>query len=166
MRSRSTGLVGSSALLAAVAVGCGDEGSSSQSASWEFEFQHFPNITAEGTLLVSSHMPGYADTSDAVAGQHAFMEFEVDRENQTLIERWIYNDGPEWAMYKGMAIRLPNGNTLGNYGTGGVIREITPDRQTVFHVKFDVEGGDDFFNKMVGHNELIDDLYALNGGPQ
>ena len=37
-----------------------------------------------------------------------------------------------------MAIRLPNGNTLGNYGTGGAIREITPDKQTVFHVKFDV----------------------------
>ena len=42
-------------------------------------------------------------------------------------------------MYKGMAIRLPNGNTLANYGTGGVIREITPDKQTVFHVKFDVD---------------------------
>ena len=40
-------------------------------------------------------------------------------------------------MYKGMAIRLPNGNTLANYGTGGVIREITPDKQTAFHVKFD-----------------------------
>jgi hypothetical protein len=32
-------------------------------------------------------------------------------------------------------------------------------------VKFDSEQGSDFFNKMVGHNVLIDDLYALNGGP-
>ena len=63
-----------------------------------------------------------------------------------------------------MAIRLPNGNTLGNYGTGGAIREITPDKQTVFHVKFDVPTGSDYVNKMVGHNVLIDDLYALNGG--
>jgi hypothetical protein len=63
-----------------------------------------------------------------------------------------------------MAIRLANGNTLANYGTGGVIREITPDQQTVFHVKFDAPRGDDFFNKMVGHNEFIDDLYTLNGG--
>lgn len=132
--------------------------------TWEFEFQHFANITPEGTLLVSSHMPGLSDTHVPVSGGHAFMEFTVDRQSQTLIEKWYYNDGPEWAQYKGMAMRLPNGNTLANYGTGGVIREITPDKQTAFHVKFDVPEGDDFFNKMVGNNVLIDDLYALNGG--
>jgi hypothetical protein len=110
-------------------------------------------------------MPGYENTETPVAGQHAFMEFTIDRQNRTLIEKWIYNEGPEWAMYKGMAIRLENGNTLANYGTGGVIREITPDKQTAFHVKFDSErGNNDFFNKMVGNNELIDDLYSLNGG--
>jgi hypothetical protein len=132
---------------------------------WEFEFQHFANITPQGTLLVSSHMPGFEETESPVANQHAFMEFEIDRENRRLIEKWVYNDGPEWAMYKGMALRLANGNTLANYGTGGVIREITPDEQTAFLVKFDSEIGSDFFNKMVGHNVLIDDLYALNGGP-
>ena len=133
-------------------------------SSWGFGFQHFVNITKDGTLLVSSHMPGYEDTDNPVAGQHAFMEFTIDRQNRTLIEKWIYNEGSEWAMYKGMAIRLENGNVLANYGTGGVIREITPDKQTVFYVKFDSARGNDFFNKMVGHNELIDDLYALNGG--
>ena len=133
--------------------------------TWEFEFQHFANITPEGTLLVSSHMPGYEDTRSPVAGQHAFMEFERDSDAETLIYKWHYQGGDtEWAMFKGMAIRLPNGNTLGNYGTGGVIKEVTEDKQVAFHVKFDVEEGNDFFNKMVGHNVLIDDLYALNGG--
>jgi hypothetical protein len=132
--------------------------------TWQFEFQHFPNLTADGTLLVSSHMPGFSDTYAPVAGQHAFLEFEIDRQNQRLVEKWFYNEGPEWAMYKGMAIRLPNGNTLANYGSGGVIREITPNKETAFQVKFDAPIGDDFYNKMVGHNELIDDLYALNGG--
>jgi hypothetical protein len=132
--------------------------------SWEFGFQHFPNITKDGTLIVSSHMPGYGDTFEPVAGQHAFVEFEIDRESETLTEKWFYNEGEEWAMFKGMVIRLPNDNTLGNYGTGGVIREITPEKETAFHVKFDVEEGNDFFNKMVGHNVLLDDLYALNGG--
>ena len=131
---------------------------------WEFEFQHFPNITPEGTLLVSTHMPGYEDTQRAVAGGHTFLEFAIDREHRTLIERWAYMLGQEWAMYKGMAIRLPNGNTLANYGTGGVIREITPDQQTVFLVKFDSDRGDDDFNKMLGNNVLVDDLYSLNGG--
>jgi hypothetical protein len=35
----------------------------------------------------------------------------------------------------------------------------------VFHVKFDVETGSDFHNKLVGATVLVDDLYALNGGP-
>ena len=134
-------------------------------STWGFEFQHFANITKDGTLMVSSHMPGNDDTEDPTEYEHAFMEFDIDRENETLVERWIYNDGPEWPMYKGMAIKLPNDNVLANYGTGGVIREITPEKETAFHVKFDVDEGDDFFNKMVGHNVLIDDLYALNGGP-
>lgn len=133
--------------------------------TWEFEYQHFANITPQGTLLLSSHMPGYAETTVPVAGQHAFMEFERDFENETLVYKWHYQGGDnEWAMFKGMAIRLPNGNTLGNYGTGGVIKEVTEDKQVAFQVKFDVDAENDFFNKMVGNNVLIDDLYALNGG--
>ncbi|HEU5076417.1 MAG TPA: hypothetical protein VFU02_19635 [Polyangiaceae bacterium] len=136
---------------------------SSPPEAWKFEFQHFPNFTPSGSLLVSSHMPGCTRTEVPVANQHAFVEFDVDRTRQRLTERWRYTEGPEWPRAKGMAIRLENGNTLANYGTGGVIREITPGKQTAWHVKFDAPAGDDFFNKMVGHNELIDDLYALNG---
>jgi hypothetical protein len=134
-------------------------------ATWVFEYPHYSNITPQGTLLVSSHMPGFSDTRMPVAGQHAFVEFDIDRVSRRLVERWYYNNGPEWAMYRGMAIRLANGNTLANYGTGGVIREITPSKQTVFYAKFDAPTGDDFFNKMLGLNVLVDDLYALNGGP-
>lgn len=43
-------------------------------------------------------------------------------------------------------------------------REITPDKETVFYVKFDLPGDDDAFNMMACHTELIDDPYALNGG--
>jgi hypothetical protein len=136
--------------------------------NWTFEFQHFANISSRGTLMVSSHLPGYGDgdsgTMMPVANKHSFQEWTIDRTNKKLLQKWIYSDGPEWAMYKGMVILLPNGNYLANYGTGGVIREITPDKQTVFYVKFDVSTGNDFFNKMVGNNVLIDDLYALNGG--
>ena len=69
-------------------------------------------------------------------------------------------------MYKGMALKLPTDNVLANYGTGGVIREITPSKQTAFYAKFDAPpgtSGTDFFNKMLGLNFLVD-LYALNGG--
>jgi hypothetical protein len=139
---------------------------SSPPDAWAFAFQHFPNRTATGTLLVSTHAPGCG--SEVVPGpyRHGFVEFEIDDESKTLVERWRYTGGPEWPRAKGMAIRLSNGNTLVNYGTGGVIREVTPGGRTVFGVKFDVPFGDDRFNKMVGHNVLIDDLYALNGGPR
>ena len=135
-------------------------------AEWRFGFQHFANVSPSGTLMVSSHMPGYEDfNTPPTPNQHAFLELAIDRESQTLTEVWRYTEGPEWPRSRGMAIRLPNGNTLGNYGTAGVIREVTPDKQTVFHVKFDLPGGNDAYNKLVGHNVLIDDLYALNGGP-
>jgi len=128
-------------------------------------FQHFPNITAAGTLLVSSHMPGFtAHETPAGPNQHAFMEFTIDRANKVLVQKWLYV-AQEWARAKGMAIRLPNGNTLGNFGEGGVIRELTPDQKTAFEVKFDVATGSDFFNKMVCNNVFVDDLYALNGAP-
>jgi hypothetical protein len=133
-------------------------------STWQFGFQHFPNITPAGTLLVSSHMPGFG-THDTPAGanQHAFMEFDIDRTNKRLVEKWVYV-AQEWPRAKGMAIRLANGNTLGNFGEGGVIRELTPDQKTAFQVKFDVPTGNDFFNKMVCNNVFVDDLYALNGG--
>lgn len=134
--------------------------------SLRFEYPHFPNLTPEGTLLVSSHLPGYSDTYTPVAGAHAFMEFELDREGRRLVEKWVYDAGQEWPMHKGMAVRLENGNTLVNYGTGGVIRELTPEGDTVFEAKFDVPSGDDFYNKMVGNNELVADLYSLNQGPR
>jgi len=91
------------------------------------------------------------------------MEFTIDRANKQLVEKWIYV-GAEWPRAKGMAIRLANGNTLANFGEGGVIRELTPDMKTAFQVKFDVATDSDFFNKIVCNNVFVDDLYALNGG--
>lgn len=136
-------------------------------SEWRFGVQHFPNITADGTLIVSSHLPPHETfTQEPYPGEHAFIEFSLDRSEKTLTELWRYTEGQEWPHAKGMAIKLANGNVLANYGTGGVIREITPDKQTVFYVKFDLESADDAYNMMVGHNELINDLYALNDGPE
>lgn len=134
---------------------------------WGFGFQHFPNITSEGTLVVSTHMPGYEDFEQTpTPNQHAFVEFEIDAATEQLVEVWRYTEAPEWARSRGMVIKLDNGNYLANYGTGGVIREITPDKETVFHVKFDIPEGDDAFNKLVGNTFYIDDIYRLNGGPE
>jgi hypothetical protein len=131
---------------------------------WKFQFQHSATITPQGTLLVSSHLPDFPDGSTAGPKQHAFEEFTIDRANKKLTQKWIYSDGAEWAGYKGYNLRLANGNTLVNYGSGGVIREVTPDKKAAFEVKFDVPSGDDYYNKMVGNTVLVSDLYALNGG--
>ncbi|MES1188012.1 MAG: aryl-sulfate sulfotransferase [Myxococcales bacterium] len=137
-------------------------------APWSFVWQHYANITPQGTLLVSSHLPKFTKDSPAGPHQHAFEEFEIDRANKRLVQKWVYGDaqadGAEWALSRGMALKLGNGNLLVNYGTGGVIRELTPDKKTVFLVKFDVSGANDYFGKLVGHNFTLDDLYALNGG--
>ena len=133
-------------------------------STWSFEWQHYANITLDGTLLVSTHLSAFPDGSTAGANQHAFVEFTIDRTNRQLVEKWSYI-GAYWPLSRGMAMRLPNGNTLVNYGTGGVIQELTADKRIAFQVKFDsATPSNDFFNKMVGNNILIDDLYALNGG--
>jgi hypothetical protein len=131
--------------------------------SWELEFNHFANITPEGTLLISTHAPGHEDTKKV--GEHRFVEFEIDRDNRRLVERWVYGEKiDEWPQFKGEAQRLEGGNTLVNYGTGGVIHEVTSDKKTAWHVKWDADFNDDHFNKMVGHTIFIDDLYALCRG--
>ena len=50
---------------------------------------------------------------------------------------------------------MPNGNTLLNYGCGGVIREITPDGEVVWQVDT---------GYLIGHQTQIEDLYAVNRG--
>ena len=138
--------------------------------SWDFspmeselECVHGANITEEGTLLVSVREPGTGFPSTPVP--HYFIEFELDPVNRIAKEIWRYGEGiddfPKW---KGEAYRMPGGNTLVNYGTGGIIREVTPDGRTAWHVKYDADFEDDFTNKMVGHTILIDDLYALTQG--
>lgn len=117
-----------------------------------FDLQHYPNWTPDGTLLVSTHIAG-------VDGEQRAREFEVDTDAGVLTEIWSYGEGVTevWAKYSGDAVRLDNGNTVQNYGTGGELREVTPDGEIVWSFQF----GDSF---TVGHADLITDLYALNEG--
>jgi hypothetical protein len=133
-------------------------------STWKFQYPHSPTITPQGTLMVSTHLPQYPDGTPAAPKHHAFAEFDIDRTGKKLTEKWVYSDGTEWAMYKGYDVRLANGNTLANYGTGGTLREITPDKKTAFHVTFPVTPGDGYDNKMLGNIVYVADLYALNGG--
>ncbi len=117
-----------------------------------FDWQHYPNYTDTGSLLVSTHVPGEE-------GQQRACEYAVDDESQTLTEIWSYGEGmDDYAEYAGEATRLGNGNTLINYGSGGVLREVTQDGQTSWELVWPER-------YLLGHNTLLHDLYALNEGP-
>ncbi len=115
-----------------------------------FDFQHYPNLTPEGTLMVSTHIEGTND-------QQRAREFEVDDETGELTEIWSYGeDVDEYAYYSGEAYRLDNGNTLINYGTGGAAREVMTDKTVVWDIAFPDR-------HLTGHTTLVGDLYALLG---
>lgn len=124
---------------------------------WDFEpsnygldFNHWSNISPEGTFMVSSHLPN--------TGTHLFMEYEIDEATKTLRRVWSYgHNTDDWADERGMVARVPGGNAIGNYGPTGVIVEITPDEELAWRIEFP--------GRLLGNNILIDDLYALNRGP-
>ncbi|HJN78117.1 MAG TPA: hypothetical protein QGF58_29660 [Myxococcota bacterium] len=127
------------------------EGLEIQPAEAALDLQHYPNYTPDGTLIVSTHVLGEE-------GQQRAREFVVDAAAGTLSEIWAYGEGVEgYAEYSGEAVRLHNGNTLLNYGTGGEIREIDGDGETVWSLQW----GDE---RTLGHSQLVGDLYALDQG--
>lgn len=114
------------------------------------DYQHYANYTPEGNFFTSTHTLG-ENTQRA-------SEWEVDDATQTLTEVWRYDDSPYYAAYGGEAYRLSNNNTLISYGTDGATREVTYDKEVVWDIEWET-------GPLMGHNTLIDDLYALNRGP-
>lgn len=115
-----------------------------------FELQHYPNWTAAGTLLVSTHQPG-------VRNRQFIREYEVDDAAETLRQIWKVDLSSEYyAQYAGGALRLDNGNTMVTVGTDGAILELDTDGAIVWEL--------DWNGHLVGNVTALDDLYALNQG--
>lgn len=121
-----------------------------------FDYQHGPYWTDAGTLLVSTHVRGHS-------GVQVAAEYTVDDATKTLTRVWSYTSTDMWATQVGEAIRLRNGNTVQGYGQDGGVREVTPDGETAWQATWEK---DQQGYRVVGHFSLIDDLYALNRGPQ
>jgi hypothetical protein len=125
--------------------------------SWTFEpeesgfvWQHGGYITDAGTLLVSMRR-------DALADETVAREYSLDAEGEILEQTWSYGTGEGlYAPELGEAIRLPDGNTLLNYGTGLRIREITSEGELAWDLRLSP-------GSMLGRSEPIGDLYALMG---
>ena len=117
-----------------------------------FELQHYPNFTPDGTLVVSTH------TADMRMHQLA-REFELDEQAQMLRQVWSHSaDVDHYAQYQGEAVRLTNGNTLLNYGSAGVLQELTAQGEIAWSIAWPEPW-------MLGHTTLVADLYALTEGP-
>jgi len=126
-----------------------------QPDSWAFDpedsafwFQHGSNYTDAGTLLLSSHLT--EQDYEGVA-----REYELDDDGQTLRLVWSFGEGEGIEIPEaGEAHRLPNGNTLHNYGTSARLREVTAGGDVVWDVTW---GG----TKLLGRTVFLDDLYAF-----
>ena len=123
--------------------------------AWGFEpeqsaffWQHGVTYTGTDTLLVSTH---------AMAGSNELVvrEYELDEPNETLDQIWSFGEGESChGPYAGEAHRLPSGNTLHNFGSGALIREITPSNEVVWEVQW----SDD---RLLGRSVWLEDLYVF-----
>ena len=93
-----------------------------------FHWQHGGHYTDAGTLITSSHVTANSD-------ECVVREYALDEPDETLEEIWSYGVGlGVEAGEMGEVHRLPGGNTLHNYGTGGRLKEVTPDGTVVWEV--------------------------------
>ena len=133
------------------------------SGGWTFDppesvvdYQHYPSFTPDGNLIVSTHI--YRQS-----GEQRAREWVLDDKIQTATQVWSYGEEVDnYATYGGEAFRLENGNTMICYGTDGGIREVTMEKKTAWEVEWPLSSG----YRLLGHSTLIDDLYALNQGPE
>jgi len=98
------------------------------SGSFEFSFQHDPNWTPERTLLMLS--------TDEEVKQTWAVEYLVDPDARVLREVWRHGDDESiYAQYQGGVRILSNGNRLVNFGSAGVLQEVTEDGDVVWEVR-------------------------------
>lgn len=123
--------------------------------AWEFDpqdsafhWQHGGHFTEAGTLITSSHAT--RDSDECVV-----REYSLDEPNQVLQEVWNFGVGLGIeAEVMGEVHRLPGGNTLHNYGSGGRLREVTPDGTLVWEVMWEGQ-------LELGRSTPLDGLYEL-----
>jgi hypothetical protein len=116
----------------------------------QFYWQHGATYTPDGTLLISSESHLADGTSETEV-----REYLVNDADGTLEEIWFFGEGEGvYARTSGEALRLSNGNTFHNYGSAGVFREVTPDKEIVWEFAL----GNDH---LMGRVSFLEDLYAF-----
>lgn len=95
--------------------------------------QHCVRVLPNGNYTVfdngNYHVPHYSRA----------LEFKVDTTNMTVTKIWEFRDIPDkQSLYKGNVQRLPNGNTLINWGMQNLpkLTEVRPDGSKAFEMNF------------------------------
>jgi hypothetical protein len=113
-----------------------------------FHWQHGITYTPDRTLLLSMH-----ESETSIEG--VVREYEIDEAAETLHQVWTWGEGNGVEpIFAGEAHRLANGNTLINYGTSPVVREVTRDGTIVWELRWLVP-------RFIGRSIFIEDLYAF-----
>ncbi len=113
----------------------------------QFKWQHGVSYTEEGTLLLSTRRGNMVET--------VVREYEVQAESEVLKEIWSFGeDEGIYANSLGGALRLANGNTQHNYGSGGRLREVTPEGVVVWDIGYSQ-------SVFLGRSVPLQDLYAF-----
>jgi hypothetical protein len=119
--------------------------------STPFSYQHDPNWTETGTILMVSSAP----RPDNGRTETVAREYMVLPETHQLREIWSYGiDLGEHAQYHGGARLLTNGNRLVNFGSAGTVHEATADGQTAWALSSTPAAA-------FGSTLMVDDLYDL-----
>ena len=105
----------------------GAEGIAVSPGSTPFKHAHDPSWLSDDRLLL------FTSSSSGLAS--GAVEYEYNPDSGELTEVWNYgmDDGP-YALFLGQATRLDNGNTLINFGSGGKVREVTPEGEVVWQL--------------------------------
>ncbi len=113
-----------------------------------FARQHGGYYTKEGTLILTQTNQTIKETTA--------VEYAVDDDAQTLVQDWVYGVGEGfYALALGEPHRLENQNTLVNFGSDGVMQEVTTSGDVVWEASMDV-------GTFLGRTTLIDDIYELD----
>jgi hypothetical protein len=113
-----------------------------------FYWQHGVTVTPDRTLLMSMH-----ESDSSFEG--VVREYHLDESLKTLQQVWTWGDGNGIEpIFAGEAHRLANGDTLINYGTTPVVREVSPEGLIVWEIRWPEE-------RFIGRTVFVEDLYAF-----
>ncbi len=106
----------------------GESGYQLTEGSRSFNYQHDVSWTADGNLLMI--------TTDDDIKETTAVEYAVDDDARSLDEIWSHGDGEGiYVLVQGTARDLSNGNRLINFGSSGIVREVTIDNEVVWEME-------------------------------